>query len=128
MSDATVARVKEVYGLARRGDPRRLLDFVQSDASWEGVAGMRWKACETGNEVVEALLWRGAVHRLRATEVVDVGDRVIVGLAGTRMNRLGAPWWGRRIFQLVTVRDGKISHIQDFGRRDQALAAAGLKV
>jgi ketosteroid isomerase-like protein len=56
-----------------------------------------------------------------------VGDHVIVGLAGTRMNRLGAPWWGFKIFQVVTVRDGRITSIRDFGRRHEALAAAGLR-
>jgi len=73
------------------------------------------------------LLWRGAVHRLRATSFVDVGDLVVVTVAGTRMSRLGAPWWAWRIFQVVTVRDGKIARIQDFPRRAEAFAAVGLK-
>ena len=126
MSKEAVDRVREAYHLSRRGDPRELLSLVAADARWEGAAGTKWRACETGEDVAKTLLWRAAVHRLRAVEFLDVGDHVVVGLAGTRMNRLGAPWWGFRIFQVVTVRNGKITHIRDFGRRQEALAAVGL--
>lgn len=127
MSKEAVERVREAYGLMRRGDPRQLLELVDSKATWEGAAGTKWKPCDNGHDVAKTLLWRGAVHRLRAVEFLDVGDHVVVGLAGTRMNRLGAPWFSWRIFQIVTVRNGKIVRIRDFGRREEALAAVGLK-
>jgi len=120
VSDATVERVRQAYRLIRHGNPRDLLELVAPDAVWEGT-------CEGGDELAKMLLWRGAVHRLRATSFVDVGDLVVVTVAGTRMSRLGAPWWAWRIFQVVTVRDGKIARIQDFPRRAEAFAAVGLK-
>jgi ketosteroid isomerase-like protein len=118
---ANVERVREAYRLVRHGDPRRLLELVAPDAVWEGTE------CKNGQHVAKTLLWRGAMHRLRATDFVDVGDRVVVTLTGTRMNRLGAPWWGWRIWQVVTMRDGRIVRIQDFPRRDDAFAAVGLR-
>jgi ketosteroid isomerase-like protein len=121
LAEATVERVRDAYRLIRRGDPRRLLDYLAADAVWEGTE------CRTGEQIAKTLLWRGAVHRLRATDFIDVGDRVVVTLTGTRMNRLGAPWWGWRIWQVVTVRDGRIVRIQDFPRRDKAFAAVGLR-
>ena len=120
MSDATVERVRQAYRLIRRGNPLELLELVAPDAVWEGT-------CEGGEQLAKTLLWRGAVHRLRATSFVDVGDRVVVSVAGRRMGKLGAPWWAWRIFQVVTVRDGKIARIQDFPRRADAFAAVGLK-
>jgi ketosteroid isomerase-like protein len=127
VSAANVERVREAYRLTRRGNPRELLDLVAPDAVWEGAEGTSWKPCETGDEVAKTLLWRAAVHRLRTSEVVDVGDRVIVSVRGRRMSRLGAPWWSWKIFQVVTVRDGRIARIQDFGRRDDAFGSVGLR-
>jgi ketosteroid isomerase-like protein len=121
------AVVQDVYRLMRRGNPRELLDLIDPAATWQGAEGTKWKACENGEEVAKTLLWRGTVHRLRATEVIPVGNKVLVGLVGTRMNRLGAPWWGFKLFQIVSVRDGRIVRIQDFGRREPALAELGLR-
>jgi ketosteroid isomerase-like protein len=114
--------VREAYRLIRRGDPRQLLDLIAADATWDGTE------CKTGEHVAKTLLWRGALHRLRATDFLEVGDRVVVTVTGTRMNRLGAPWWGWRIWQVVTVRDGRIVRIQDFPRRADAFAEVGLQV
>jgi ketosteroid isomerase-like protein len=124
VSQETVARVRDAYGLIRRGDPRLLFEFVDSDVVWRGTDGKEQRGSEA---VVKALLWVGAVHRLRATEFVDVGDRVVVSVMGRRMNRLGAAWWGWRIFQVVAVRDGRIVEIADYAGRDEAFAAVGLK-
>jgi ketosteroid isomerase-like protein len=126
VSQENVALLRDVYRLVRKGDPRELLELIAADAAWEGAPGTKWKACENGHDVAKTLLWRGTVHRLRTAELIDVGDRVVVGLVGTRMNRLGAPWWGFKIFQVVTVRNGKVTRIQDFGRREQAFAEVGL--
>ena len=124
MSKATVARVRDAYRLIRRGDPRQLLDFVDREVVWRGTDGREQRGSEA---VLKALLWAGAVHRLRATDFVDVGDRVVVSVTGRRMNRLGAAWWGRRIFQVVAVRDGQIVEIADYASRNEAFAAVGLK-
>lgn len=128
MSKENLALVGDVYRLMRKGDPRELLELIDPEARWEGAEGTKWKACENGHEVAKTLLWRSAVHRLRPSELIDVGDRVVVGLVGTRMNRLGAPWWGFKIFQVVSVRDGRVVRIQDFGRREQAFAEVGLRL
>jgi ketosteroid isomerase-like protein len=127
LSKEAVERVREAYRLSRRGDPRELLDLIAPDARWEGAPGTNWKACDNAADVAKTLLWRAAAHRLRAVEFVDVGDHVVVALAGTRMNRLGAPWFGFKIFQVIAVRNGKIASIRDFGRRQEAFAAVGLK-
>jgi len=127
VADATVECVRRAYGLVRRGNPAELLDLVTPDAVWQGAAGTNWEACETGQQVAKTLLWRGAVHRLRAIEFVDVGNQVVVGVAGRRLSKLGAPWWAWKFFQVVTVRDGRIARIQDYGRRADAFAAVGLK-
>jgi ketosteroid isomerase-like protein len=128
MAEATVERVREAYRLTRRGNPFDLLDYFTPDAVWEGAEGTTWQPCEGGDQVAKTLLWRSAVHRLRATEFVDVGNQVVVGVMGRRLSRLGAPWWAWKVFQVFTVRDGRISKIQDYPRRQDAFAAVGLRV
>jgi len=42
------------------------------------------------------------------------------------LDRLGAKGLVPRLFQIFVVRDGKVASIHDYGRRDEAFAAAGL--
>ena len=59
--------------------------------------------------------------------MIDVGDRVLVQLRGKRLERLGAKGFIPRLFQVIVLREGKIASIHDFPRREEALAAAGIK-
>ena len=70
--------------------------------------------------------WRAEANRLRPGETIALGDRVLVQLRGRRLARLGAKGLVPKLFQIVVVREGKIAAIQDYGRRDEAYAAAGL--
>jgi ketosteroid isomerase-like protein len=126
VSQANVEVVREAYELLRRGDPRRLLELVAADAVWEPVAGSRVRPTEGGREVAKTFMWRGTVHRFRVVEAIDLGDRVLVRLAGRRLLRLGGQPWKRRFFHVVTLRGGQIVRIEDYGTRDQAFAAVGL--
>ena len=73
------------------------------------------------------MLWRANMNRLRPGEMLDVGDRVLVQMRGTRLDRLGAKGIIPRLFQVIVVRDGKVASIRDYPRREDALAAAGIK-
>jgi hypothetical protein len=59
--------------------------------------------------------------------MVELGDRVLVQLRGKRLERLGARGFIPRLFQIIVIRDGKVVSIRDYGRREEAHAAAGLK-
>jgi hypothetical protein len=50
-----------------------------------------------------------------------------VQLRGKRLERLGARGFFPRLFQIVVLREGKVVSIHDYGRREDAHAAAGLK-
>jgi hypothetical protein len=59
--------------------------------------------------------------------MIELGDHVLVQLRGRRLERLGAKGLVPRLFQIFVLREGKIVSIQDYGRRDEAHAAAGLR-
>jgi ketosteroid isomerase-like protein len=118
--------IHEVFKLARRADHRTLRQRLHDDVTWEPASTARWNACSDADEVVRTLLWRAEANRLRPGETIDLGDRVLVRLRGRRLERLGAKGLVPRLFQIVVVRDGKIAAIRDYGRREEAFAAAGL--
>jgi ketosteroid isomerase-like protein len=126
MAGPLAAAVEEVYALARRADHRQLRLLFHEDATWHPWKEGAWKPCENVDDVVSTLLWRTQANRLRPGEVLELGDRALVQLRGRRLERLGARGLVPRLFQLIVMRDGKIASIHDYGRRDEAYAAAGL--
>jgi ketosteroid isomerase-like protein len=119
--------IEEIYKLARRADHRALRQRLHDDATWHPAKPGAWRACENADEVVRTMLWRADANRLRPGEMIELGDRVLVQLRGKRLERLGARGLVPRLFQVVVFRDGKVASIQDYGRREDAHAAAGLK-
>jgi len=119
--------VEEIYRLARRADHRALRSRLHDEATWYPAKEDSWKACENADEVVRTMLWRADANRLRPGEMIELGDRVLVQLRGKRLERLGARGLVPRLFQIIVIRDGKVVSIRDYGRREDAHAAAGLK-
>jgi ketosteroid isomerase-like protein len=121
--------VESLYALARRGDHKSVRELVADDARWEPAAKARWNPCRNGDQIVRTLLWRaGPANRLRPAETIDLGPRAMLRLRGKRTHRLGASgFWAPRLYQVVDVRDGKIVLMQDYAKREEALAAAGLQ-
>ena len=120
-------RVEEIYDLARRTNHGELRLRLHDDATWHPAREGAWNPCRDAEQVVRTLLWRADANRLRPGEMIDLGDRVLVQLRGKRLERLGAKGFVPRLFQIVVFRDGKVSSIQDYARREDAYTAAGLK-
>jgi ketosteroid isomerase-like protein len=119
--------IETVYQLARKADHRTLREWLHDDATWHPAREGAWKPCENADEVVRTLLWRAEANRLRPGEMIELGDRILVQLRGRRLERLGAKGFIPRLFQIVQLREGKIVSIRDYGRREEAHAAAGLR-
>jgi ketosteroid isomerase-like protein len=119
-------RVDEVFKLARRADHRKLREYLHENVTWQPAPTAKWNPCDEADEVVRTLLWRAEANRLRPGQMIDLGDRVLVQLRGRRLERLGAKGLVPRLFQIFVLRDGKVASIQDYGRRSEAFAAAGL--
>ena len=123
-----VLAVKEVYDLARRSNHKELRTRLHDDVTWHPAREGAWRPCTTADEVVRTLLWRAGMNKLRPVDSIDLGDRVLVQLRGRAISRLGAKgFFAQKLFQVVVLRDGKVASIQDYPRREDALAAAGLR-
>ena len=121
-----VALVREVYGLVRRGDPRDLPPYFHPEATWQPVAKTQRRPAEGGYELAKRLVYRGTVHKLSISDPIDLGEHVLVTVTGRKMHFMGAGFFSRSIYQLVTTRDGQIVALRDFRTREEALAAVGL--
>lgn len=126
MPSRNIDAIDEVYALARRANHRELRTRLHDDVTWHPAREGAWKPCTNADEVVRTLLWRVEANRMRAGEMVDLGDRVLVQVRGRRLDRLGAKGFVPRLFQIIVLREGKVSSIQDYARREEAHAAAGL--
>jgi hypothetical protein len=111
---------------ARRVQDLTLLESqLDPDVVHQGV--LPELVCNNRDEVL-ANVQRGfaldglGVDRL---ELIDAGDRVVVGLAGPRFSEVPwAPLKGQ-IYVVYTLRDGRIVQMDDYLRRADAIAAAG---
>jgi ketosteroid isomerase-like protein len=122
----TVEVVQQAYGLAKRGDHRRLRELIADDATWFPAREGAWNPCLDADTIVRTLLWRsGPANRFKPGTTVDLGQRVLVQLRGTRMRRLGARGYRGKLAQIIDVRNGKIVRIQDYPGIEEAMAAAG---
>lgn len=123
-----VQAVRELYDLARRANHRELRTRLLEDVTWRPAREGAWSPCSNAEEVVRTLVWRAGMNKLRPSELIDLGDRVLVQLRGRAITRLGAKGvLAPRLFQIVVFREGKVVSMQDYPRREDALAAAGLR-
>jgi ketosteroid isomerase-like protein len=120
-------RVKELYHLARRTNHRELRTRLHDDATWHPAREGAWNPCVDADQIVRTMLWRADANRLRPGEMIDLGDRVLIQLRGKRLERLGAKGFIPRLFQIVVFREGKVASMHDYAKREDAMAAAGLK-
>jgi ketosteroid isomerase-like protein len=128
MSEANVELVRAAYEAFSRGDFSFVAEF---DDDFEFV---------TSPEVPDAGTYRGQAARewvrqwvgsfedmtMEATEIVDAGDKVFVGiLQRGRIRGSETPaegrWWN-----VITFREGRMVRSELYPDRDRALEAAGL--
>jgi hypothetical protein len=114
---------------ARRTRDLALLESqLDSHAVHQGV--LPELVCNNRDEIL-ANIQRGfarddfGVDRL---ELIDAGDRVIVGLAGPRFSEV--PWapLNGQIYVVYTLQEGRIVRMDDYLSRAEAIAAGGASV
>lgn len=128
MAGRNAGLVQEAYELARRGDHRQLRTRIVDDATWHPAREGAWNPCRDADQIVRTLVWRASINRLRPVDAIELGDHVVLQLRGRRLDRLGGKGFlAPRLFQIVRLQDGLIVAMQDYARREDAYAAAGLK-
>jgi ketosteroid isomerase-like protein len=111
---------------ARRSrDLARLESQLDPDVVHQGVTSEL--VCNNRDEVLTNVRRSFAredfgVDRL---ELIDAGDRVVVGLGGPRFREVPGAALNGQIHIVYTIRDGRIVRMDDYLTRSDAIAAAG---
>jgi len=127
MSQENVEVVREVWDAYSRGDYDRIAGFHDPHI----VVVTLEEGALYGNNAVLANYerwneaWEGAETTLE--EVIGLGDRVFVATRFHARGRASGVEVDTRLYEVYTVRDGKVLRIDEYATRDEALEAAGLR-
>ncbi len=115
----------DFFGSLRRGDFEAASTLLDPAVTWQGLR-KEW-TCHGREEVIDAFRWGLNERRdIDALEFIRGGDRVVLGARGPSISEVGNEPLEGQIFNVFTLRDGRIVGIEDFRRRTEALSAAGI--
>ena len=134
MSQENVEIVREIFEAAARRDRKRVLALYDPDVVMDGsgteMARFLGRSIWRGYDGLRSFdrEWRETFESIETEydELIDAGDRVVSvsrwHVRGREGIEVAAPNRGG----LWTIRDGKVSRIDWFDTREEALEAAGL--
>ena len=126
MSQENVEIVRDAWDAYSRGDYDRIAGFHDPHI----VVVTLEDGAVYGNDAVLANYerwdeaWEGAETTLE--EVIGHGDRVFVTARFHARGRASGVEVETRLYEVYTVRNGKVLRIDEYATRDEALQAAGL--
>jgi ketosteroid isomerase-like protein len=102
--------------------------MLADEVTWDGAPGV--EGCRTRAEVEDTLRVRAGL-RMEVEELADAGDKVVacVRVAAGEIAGEGEPdpYRGReQFYNVITLRDGRVTRIEDHLDRTAALRAAGI--
>ena len=113
----------DFFGALRHSDFDAARGLLDPDVSWQGLRD-EW-VCHGREEVIDTFRWALEQRReIDALEFTRGGDQVVLGVRGQKIGPPEEPL--DQIFNVFTLRDGRIVRIDDYRDRRKALMAAGL--
>ena len=115
----------DFFAALRRGDFEATAALLDPDVVWQGLRA-EW-VCRGREEVLQTFRWGLEERRdIDALEFTRARDQIVMGARGPSISEVGGEPLGGQIFNVFTLRDGRIVRIDDYRGRGEALAAAGV--
>lgn len=115
----------DFFGALRRDDFDAASALLDPEVAWHGLRE-EW-VCHGRDEVIDT--FRQGLRDRRDTDALEFirgGDQVVMGARGAGFSEVGGEPLEGQIFNVFTLRDGRIIRIDDYRRRSEALFAAGI--
>jgi ketosteroid isomerase-like protein len=109
----------------RRGDLETLRRALDSDVVWHGLRE-EWSCCGPDEVVAIFAAEREARPEIDAVEVIGAEEQVILHARGAALASIKDVSLPDGVYNVFTLRDGKVVRIDDHAERAHALAAASL--
>ena len=129
MSPEDLDTVREAYAAFARGDLDAIRELLAPDIEWRTTENVPFLGTYQGvDEFFRGMQdWTDSFDEMttEVQEIIDAGDRAVVHHRMRGRGRdIGAevdlPLW-----QVVSVRDGRLATMHDYGSREDAMEAAG---
>ena len=118
--------LRAAYQRAGRDGVDAVVDLLDPQVVWLAAQPGPWD-CQDREQVVETFRRQYDLGvRADFGGPVEVGDKVILDVRPYRRDEQGNKTDEQRLWQVLTMRDGKIIRIQDYSDQATALQAAGL--
>ena len=115
----------DFFGALRRGDFDAAAGLLDRDVTWQGLRE-DW-VCHGREEVIDTFRWGLEERReIDALEFTRRDEQVVMGARGLSITEVGGEPLEGQIFNVFTLRDGRIVRIDDYRRRTEAFSAAGI--
>jgi limonene-1,2-epoxide hydrolase len=110
----------------RRGDIEEVERWLDPDITWRGVRNRA--VCRNRDEVLDML--RGSLEGRLGADAVEIiaGDgAAVLGAKVPGLAEIGGVDVRGQLFNVFRVGCGRVIAVEDYARRDEALAAAGVR-
>src|ERR687898_726737 len=115
----------DFLGALRRGDFDAAAALLDPEVTWQGLRA-EW-VFHGREEVIDTFRWGLEQRRdVDGLEFTRTDDQVVLGARGPSITEVGGEPLEGQIFNVFTLRDGRIVRIDDYRGRSEALAAAGV--
>jgi ketosteroid isomerase-like protein len=115
----------DFFGALRRRDFEAAAGLLDPEVSWRGLRE-EW-VCHGRGEVIDTFRW--GLERRREVDALEFtrgGDSVVLGARGPSITAVDDVPLEGQIFNVFTLREGRIVRIDDYRGRREALTAAGV--
>lgn len=125
-----IGNLRRAFASYVAGDFEPVVSTLDRDVHWLGIARghLWWRSARTQNgpdQVRAVFPFRDSSHspddrRIRVDEFIDAGDRIVIAYKRPKDQLRGATT-ADCFYQVVTMHDGKVVHVHDHRRRNDAL-------
>ncbi|CAN5469567.1 hypothetical protein BH20ACT18_BH20ACT18_03870 [soil metagenome] len=115
------------FDALRRRDAEAMTEALDPDVVWQGIR--EDLVCQGPQEVVAAFVeGYDADQEIDSLELLGTETHVVLGVRSPDLGDIDGIDLGGEIYNVFAISDHKITRIEDYLRREEALAAAGRQV